>query len=88
MSSPGDVAAVLGEVDRRAEIRRAVQAVDEAVDDGPREQLEVADPREDLRIDEPRAGHLAVSSLVVRQALGLCPTCPTSASPPPTAARR
>ena len=52
----GDVAAVLGEVDRRAEERRAVQAVDEAVDDGPREQLEVADPREDLRIDEPRAG--------------------------------
>ena len=52
----GDVAAVLGEVDRRAEERRAVQAVDEALDDGAREQLEVADPREDLRVDEPAPG--------------------------------
>ena len=43
------VAAVLGEVDRRAEVRRAMQPVDEPVDDGLREQLEVADTREDLR---------------------------------------
>ena len=41
----GDVAAVLGEVDRGAEERRAMQAVDEALDDVAREQLEVADPR-------------------------------------------
>ena len=53
----GHVAAVLGEVDRRAEVRRAMQAVDEAVDDRAREQFEVADPRENLRIDEPRARH-------------------------------
>ncbi len=60
----GDVAAVLGEVDRRAEVRRAVQAVDEAVDDRARQQLEVADPREDLRIDEPRAGNRVACSLL------------------------
>mgnify|MGYP003693568647 CR=1 FL=1 len=35
----GDVAAVLGEVDRRAEERRAVQAVDEAFDDGARQRV-------------------------------------------------
>ena len=46
------VAAVLGEVDRRAEIRRTVQAVDEPVDDRSREQIEAADPREDDRVDE------------------------------------
>ena len=45
----GDVAAVLGEVDGRAEERRAVQAVDEAFDDVARHQLEVADARKDLR---------------------------------------
>ena len=50
------VAAVLGEVDRRAEVRRAVQPVDEAVDDRPRQQIQVADPREHLRVDEPGAG--------------------------------
>src|SRR5262249_51295716 len=48
----GDVAAVLGEVDRGTEVRRAVQAVDEPLDDVARQQLEVADPRQDLRIDE------------------------------------
>ena len=53
----GDVAAMLGEIDRRAEIRRAVQAVDEPVHDRPREQLEILDARKDLRIDEPRAGN-------------------------------
>src|SRR5262249_55415842 len=53
----GDVASVLGEVDRRAEVRRAMQAVDEAVDDRAREQLEILDPRKDLGIDEPRAGN-------------------------------
>jgi hypothetical protein len=47
---------VFGEVDGRAEERRAVQAVDEAVDDGPREQLEAADARQDLRVDESGAG--------------------------------
>ena len=53
----GHVAAMLGEVDRRAEVRRPVQAVDEAIDDRPREQLEVLDAREDLRVDEPGAGN-------------------------------
>ena len=42
----GHVRPVLGEVHRVPEVRRAVQAVDEALDDGPREQLEVVDPRE------------------------------------------
>jgi hypothetical protein len=40
----GDVAAMFGEVDRRAEVRRAMEAVDESLDDGPRQDLEVADP--------------------------------------------
>jgi hypothetical protein len=31
-----------------------VEPVDEAFDDVPREKLEVADPCEDLGIDEPR----------------------------------
>ena len=53
----GDVAAVLGEVDRRAEKRRAMQAVDEPVDDVAGEQLEVADAREHLRVDETGAGN-------------------------------
>jgi len=53
----GDVAAVLGEIDRGAEERRAVQAVDEAVHHGAGEQIEVADAGEDQRIHEPRPGH-------------------------------
>jgi hypothetical protein len=82
----GNVAAVLGEVDRRSEIGRAVETVDEAVDDRPREQVEIADPREDRGIDEPRAGHPAVFSSchVGSQAV----TFPISASPPPRATRR
>ena len=51
------VAAVLGKIHRRAEVRRAVNAVDEPVDDGARDQLEVADAREDDRINEPGAGN-------------------------------
>jgi hypothetical protein len=50
------VAAVLGEIDRRAEVRRPVQPVDEPVNYGLREQFEVPNPREDLGIDETRAG--------------------------------
>ena len=46
---------MLGEVDRRAEERRAMQAVDEPVDDRPRDELQVADACEHLRIDEPRS---------------------------------
>ena len=52
----GHVAAMLGEIHRRAEVRRPVQPVDEPVDDRLREQLEVADAREDLRVDETGAG--------------------------------
>jgi hypothetical protein len=44
------------EVDRRAEVRRAVHAVDEALHHVARDQLEVADPRQDCRIDEASAG--------------------------------
>ena len=50
------VAAMLGEVDRRAEVRRLVQAVDEAVDDRARHELQVPDAREHRGIHEPRAG--------------------------------
>ena len=48
----GDVAAMLGKVDRGAEERRPVQPVDEALHHRAREQLEVADPRQDRRVDE------------------------------------
>jgi hypothetical protein len=48
---------MLGEVDRGAKVRRAVQAVDQAVDHPAREQLEILDPRQHLRIDEARAGN-------------------------------
>ena len=50
------VAAVLGEVDGHAQVRRLVQAVDEPLDHEPRGQLEAADPGQHLRIDEPGAG--------------------------------
>ena len=33
-----------------------MQAVDEAVDDRPRQQIEILEPRQNLRIDEARAG--------------------------------
>ena len=56
MSSPGHIAPVLGKIDRRAEVRRAVNAVDEAVDDRARHQLEIPDAREHHGIDEPGAG--------------------------------
>ncbi len=68
MSSPGDVAAVLGEVDRRAEVRRPVHAVDEPVDDIPRHQLEVADARQHDGIDEPRAGNRRDLNMIVSTA--------------------
>src|SRR5262249_57036557 len=47
------IAPVFREIDRRAEVRRAMESVDETVDDGPREQIEVPDPREDRGVDEP-----------------------------------
>src|SRR5215470_16980218 len=50
-----NVAAVLGEIDRGAEVRRLVHAVDEPVDDRTRHELQVPDPREDRGIHEPRA---------------------------------
>jgi hypothetical protein len=48
---------MLGEIHRRAEVRRAVHSVDEAVDDVPRHQLEIPDAREHDRIDEACAGN-------------------------------
>jgi len=49
------VPAMLGKVHRRPEVRRAVHAVDEPVDDVARDQLEVADPRQHHGVDEPSA---------------------------------
>ncbi len=54
---PGDVPPVLGKVDRRAEVRRAVQAVDEPIHHRSRQEFEAADPRQNLRIDKLRPGH-------------------------------
>ena len=55
------VAAMLGEVDRRAEVRRLVHAVDEAVDDRARHELQVPDAREHRGIHEARAGDGALA---------------------------
>jgi len=52
----GDISAVLRKIYRRAEVRRTVHAVDEPVDNMPRNQLEIADARQHGGIDEPRAG--------------------------------
>src|SRR6185312_8674177 len=46
---------MLGEIHRRAQMRRAMQTVDESLDDGAREQLEVPDPRENRGIEKRRA---------------------------------
>ena len=51
------VAAVLGEIDRRAEVRRLVQAVDEAVAHRARDELQVPDACEHHGIHEARAGN-------------------------------
>src|SRR5262249_41136973 len=51
------VPAMLGEINGRAEVGRAVHPVDEAVDDRSREELEVADPRKNRRVDEPGPGN-------------------------------
>ena len=45
---------MLGEIDRKTEVRRAVQPADEPIDDNPGEQLQVVDARQDLGIEEPR----------------------------------
>src|SRR2546423_1186258 len=48
----GHVRAMLGEIHRRAEVRRTVQAVDDALDDDARHKPEIADSRQDGGIDE------------------------------------
>jgi hypothetical protein len=52
----GDVAAVLGKIDRGAEVGRAVRSVDEPLDDVACEQIQTSDPAQDFRIDEAGAG--------------------------------
>ena len=52
----GHVAAVFGEIYRRAEVRGLVQPVDEPVHNGARHELQVPDAVEHHRIQEPRAG--------------------------------
>ena len=44
---------MLGEVDGPAEVGRAVEAAQEPLHHRAREQLEVADPGQDLRLEEP-----------------------------------
>src|SRR5690606_12809624 len=51
-----DVSPVLGEVQREPEVRRAVQPVDEPLDDGARDELEVVEAREDPGVEEAGAG--------------------------------
>jgi hypothetical protein len=48
---------VLGKIDGRAKIRRAMDAVDEAIDDGSRHELEVPDTRQNDGVDEAGAGN-------------------------------
>src|SRR5436190_10632583 len=79
----GGVAAVLGEVDRRAELRRAVHPVDEPLDDRARHHLEVADACEDDGVHEPRPADPALLDFVSHYLRGgLRP-----AAPPYTLAR-
>ncbi len=47
---------MLGEVHGKAEIGCTVQAADESIDHGLSDELDVADAREDLRIDEAGPG--------------------------------
>ena len=55
---------MLGEIHRRAEVRRTVQAVDDALDDDARHKPEIADSRQDGGIDESsRSGRLEGSHL-------------------------
>ncbi len=48
---------MFSEIDRGAKKRRPMQPVDESVDDGPRQEIELANAREHGRIDEPRPGN-------------------------------
>src|SRR5262249_46007377 len=50
----GIVAAVLGEIGAVAQVRRAVQPMHETLDDRARQQLDVGNPRQRLRVDETR----------------------------------
>ena len=54
---PGHIAPVLGKIDGRAKVRRAMDAVDEAIDDRSRHELEVPDTRQNDGIDEAGAGN-------------------------------
>src|SRR5688572_10602684 len=49
-----EVGAMLREIGREPEVRRAVEPAHETLDHRAREQLQVRDAREDTRIDEPR----------------------------------
>ena len=80
---PRRVAAVLGEIDGCAEVRQSVHPVDEPLDDHPRDQLEVADAREDHGVHEPRpANHSALNVVTHYLCGGVRP-----AAPPYTVAR-
>ncbi len=46
------VGPVLGEVHAEAEVRRAVEPGEEAVDDHTREELQVPDPAQDGRVEK------------------------------------
>ena len=83
----GDVAAVLGEINRGAEVGRPVEAVDEAVDDGSGEQFRffLARPRaEPCRLQArgqagpipPRAGNVCMDCGKLIAALGYDPFDP------------
>ena len=43
---------MLGEVHAEPQIRRAVEAGQESIDDGARQQLEIPDPTQDGRVEE------------------------------------
>ena len=76
MSSPGDVLAVLHELDRVAEERAAVHAGDEALDDLPGPQVEPGDAGDGLGVQEaarivfvvlPRMRHSSIVDASSRQ---------------------
>ena len=49
---------MLGEVDGQAKVRRMVKSVDESIHNGSRQQLQVVDPGEYLRVEKLRVLHI------------------------------
>ncbi len=94
---PRHVGAVLGEVDGSPEVGRAVEAADEPLDHRARQEVQVRDPRQDVRVHETvealasrclpsigSPGHATSSTSVSKRPRAAGPRCART-SPAPTA---